>query len=376
MKAIERRWRLILGGLGERALGQQGCLGAKDQAMQTALDYVYNRAYAKRGFELEGGRRGTGRGTPAPSVLDWLRGLPELFPDDVCETIRQDALDRFEMHEILTDAEALRLMPASQNLLESLMMLKGKMTAEVLDQLRRIIAQVTAEIAERLRREIHTAFGGRRNRFRRSHLKVANNFDWQRTIRANLKNYNPERGQLVINELIFNSRIKQHLPWDVILCVDQSGSMVSSVIHSAVMAGILSALPGVTVHLVVFDTRVVDLSRQAKDPVELLMTVQLGGGTDIGGALSYCEGLVVNPHRTVLALISDFYEGGDERRLLAVVRHMAATRMHLLGLAALTDEGAPDFDHRLAERLAALGMHVGAMTPQRFARWLAEVMDR
>lgn len=376
MKKIERRWRLILGGLGERALGAQNALRAGDRAMQTALDYVYNRAYAKRGFELEGGSRGAGQGTPAPSVLDWLRGLPKLFPDDVCETIRQDALDRFGMHEILTDAEALGQMPASQNLLESLLMLKGKMTAEVLEQLRRIIAQVTAEIAERLRREIHTAFGGRRNRFRRSRLKVANNFDWQRTIRANLKNYDSERGQLVIKELIFNSRIKHHLPWDVILCVDQSGSMVGSVIHAAVMAGILGALPGVKVRLVVFDTRVVDLSQLARDPVELLMTVQLGGGTDIGGALSYCEGLVVNPHRTVLALISDFDEGGDEGRLLAVVRRMAATRMHLLGLAALTDEGAPDFNRDMAERLSGLGMHVGAMTPLRFAHWLAEVMDR
>lgn len=142
------------------------------------------------------------------------------------------------------------------------------------------------------------------------------------------------------------------------------------------MAGILSALPGVNVHLVVFDDRVVDLSRQVDDPVELLMTVQLGGGTDIGGALRYCENLVVNPHRTVLALISDFYEGADTRRLLAVVRRMAEARLTLLGLAALNDQGAPDFDRQLAGRLSALGMHVGAMTPLCFAHWLADIMNR
>ncbi len=374
MKSIERRWRLILGGLAEKALGGEP-LGPRDGAMQSALDYLYHRAYAKRGIQLGAGRRGSRDSSGVPSVLDWIKRLPELFPEDVCETIRQDALDRFEMHEILNDPETLRQMPASRNLLESLMMLKGKMSAAVLEQLRRIIAQVVADISRRLRQEIQTAFGGRRNRWRRSHLKIANNFDWQRTIRANLRHYDPGRRQLVVNQVFFNSRIKRHLPWDVILCVDQSGSMVGSVIHAAVMAGILSALPGVNVRLVVFDTRVVDLSHQVNDPVALLMTVQLGGGTDIGGALQYCENLVINPQRTVLVLISDFYEGTGERRLLNVVRRMAEARLTMLGLAALNDQGTPDFDRRLAGRLAELGMHVGAMTPFHFARWLAEIMD-
>lgn len=375
MKAIERRWRLILGGLGERALGGSP-LGKTDQAMQSALDYLYNRAYEKRGIQLTPQRRGAGAGSRVPAVLDWMKLLPGLFPEDVCETIRQDALDRFELHEILTDPDTLEKMPANQNLLESLMMLKGKMSSAVLDQLRRIIAQVVADITGRLKQEIHSAFGGRRNRLRRSNLKIANNFDWQRTIRANLKHFDRERGHIVIQQTFFNSRIKQHLPWDIILCIDQSGSMAGSVIHSAVMAGILSALPGVNVRIVVFDDRVVDLSHHVNDPVEILMTVQLGGGTDIGKAMHYCEQLIVNPHRTVLALISDFYEGGDARRLLTVVRRMAEIRVKMLGLASLDDAGPPDFDRQLAGRLATAGMHVGAMTPMRFAHWLTDIMDR
>lgn len=232
------------------------------------------------------------------------------------------------------------------------------------------------EITERLKREVHSAFSGRRNRFQRTHLKVAQNFDWQRTVRANLKNFDPERGQLLINQLFFNSRVKKRLPWDVILCVDQSGSMVSSVIYSAVMASILSQLPAVNVRLIVFDTNVVDLSSQAQDPIELLMSVQLGGGTDIGKAVSYCETLINNPHRTVFALISDFYEGAYEQRLLAAVSRLVESRVTAIGLAALDDGGTPDYDRRLAERLARTGMHVGVMSPQNFAQWLAEVMER
>ena len=371
---MQRRWRLIMGGLAERALGNRP-LGPRDVAMQTALDYLYSRAYGQRGIQLSAGRRGAGSASGLPTVLDWLKQLPGLFPDDVCDTIRHDALDRFELNEMLTDAQTLQEMTPSQGLLESLLMLKGKMTAEVLEQLRRIIAVVVADITRRLRREIHTAFGGRRNRFRRSPLKIAGNFDWRRTIRANLKHYDANRQRLVIDQLYFNSRIKHRLPWDVMLVVDQSGSMASSVIHSAVMAGILGALPGVNVRLMVFDTRVVDLTHQVHDPVELLMTVQLGGGTDIGKAMAYCEQCITNPHRTVVALISDFYEGGSERRLLATVRRLTESRVTLLGLAALGDDGAPDFDRAMAERLAAFGMHVGAMTPYRFAEWLAQVMD-
>ncbi len=375
MKQSERRWRLVLGRLSERALGDQPLQG-QDGAMQSALDFLYSRAYDKRGIKLQQGSRGSGSGTSMPTVLDWLKQLPTLFPDDVCEVIRQDALDRFEMNEILNDPATLKQMEPNQRMLESLLMLKGKMNDAVLQQLRRIIRQVVDEITERLRQEVQSTFSGRRNRFQRSYMKVSQNFDWQRTVRANLKNFDTERGQLVINQLYFNSRIKKRLPWDVVLCVDQSGSMVSSVIYSAVMASILSQLPAVNVRLIVFDTNVVDLSSQAQDPVELLMSVQLGGGTDIGKAVSYCETLINNPHRTVFALISDFYEGAYEQRLLAAVSRMVESRVTAIGLAALDDGGTPDYDRRLAERLARIGMHVGAMSPQNFARWLAEAMDR
>jgi uncharacterized protein with von Willebrand factor type A (vWA) domain len=160
----------------------------------------------------------------------------------------------------------------------------------------------------------------------------------------------------------------------VILCVDQSGSMTDSVMYSAIVAGILSSLPAVRVRLVVFDTSVVDLTHMAHDPVQVLLTVQLGGGTDIGRAVQYCESLVQSPQRTVLALVSDFMEGAAPGPLLAGVRRLAEARVKLLGLAALDQDAHPVYDHAMAQRLAERGMQVAALTPTHFAQWLAEVM--
>jgi uncharacterized protein with von Willebrand factor type A (vWA) domain len=173
---------------------------------------------------------------------------------------------------------------------------------------------------------------------------------------------------------VFNARVKRNLPWDVILCVDQSGSMLDSVMYSAVVAGILSSLPTVNVRLVVFDTNVVDLTHMATDPVQVLLTVQLGGGTDIGRAMQYCETLVRTPQRTVVALISDFEEGTLPGPLLASVQRLTEARVKVLGLAALDDSARPVYDQRMAQRLAGRGAEVAALTPSHFAEWLAEVM--
>lgn len=374
MNEVERRWRLILGRLADKAMPGSS-MGATDLNRQTALDYLYNREFYQRGTVLSGPKQG-GSESSVPQALNWLKTLPNLFPEGVCEVMRQDALERYELNEILKDPETLKSIEPNEKMLASLLMLKGKMSDQVLEQLRSIIRKIIDDIMQRLRPVVENTFSGRRNRFRNSNLKVANNFDWQQTIAKNLKHFDPESGKLIVNRLYFNSRIKKQLPWDVVLCIDQSGSMASSVIYSAVMAGILNGLPGVNVRLVVFDTEVVDLTHHVADPVELLMTVQLGGGTNIGKALSYCEKQANNPHRTVMVLVSDFYEGASERVLISIVKRMVESRMTLLGLAALSDEGAPDFDRATAQKLARYGMQVGAMTPEKFAHWLAEIIDR
>ena len=221
---------------------------------------------------------------------------------------------------------------------------------------------------------METALTGTRNRFASSPLKNIRNFDWRRTIRENLKNYDTERRVLVAERLRFHARSRRRFPWTIVLCVDQSGSMVSSVIYSAVMAAIIAGLPSLKLHLVVFDTAIVDLTDRASDPVEVLLSVQLGGGTDIGRAVTYCEQLILQPTRTVLVLVSDFCEGASPARLISAVRRLAEARVTLLGLAALDERAVPDFDRGMAGRLADVGMKIAALTPERFADWLAEVI--
>ena len=238
---------------------------------------------------------------------------------------------------------------------------------------RRIVREVIEAIRRRLEDDIRRSLLGKLNRFRHSPLKVAQNLDWRGTLRCNLKHYDPNRKQIILQTVKFFSRLERRLPWHVILCIDQSGSMAGSVIHSAVMGGILAGLPSLQVSFVVFDTSVVDLTDHADDPVELLMSVHLGGGTNIGRAIGYCQTLVQNPLRTLLILISDFAEGASSSELLARCRQLHESGVTLLGLASLEDTHATAFyDVRMAEQLATNGMEIAALTPKRLAEWLAK----
>jgi Mg-chelatase subunit ChlD len=204
---------------------------------------------------------------------------------------------------------------------------------------------------------------------------VARNLDWHRTIHANLKHWDPEKKRLVLETLHFLARIDHHMPWHVILAVDCSGSMTDSVIYSSVLAGVFKGLPALRVSLVAFDTNVVDLTDRIDDPTEVLMNVQLGGGTDIAGALGYCETLVQYPHRTVVVVVTDFCEGGPPTGMLAAIRRMREAGVRVLGLAALDDRAQPSYDRHTAEQCVAVGAEVAALTPGRLAEWLGRVLS-
>jgi uncharacterized protein with von Willebrand factor type A (vWA) domain len=158
----------------------------------------------------------------------------------------------------------------------------------------------------------------------------------------------------------------------VLLLVDQSGSMLGSVIHAAVTAACLWGLPGVKTHLIAFDTEVIDLTENVTDPVAVLMGVQLGGGTHIGHAVGYAAERIEVPRRAIVVVISDFFEGMAEHVLVNHVRALVAQGTQVLGLAALDERADPVYDHALAARLVEAGAHVGAMTPGQLAAWLAE----
>lgn len=372
----QQRWRLVLGKYADTRL--QGPAGGKALApgydrMDRALEYLYGREYQGRGL-----RKDTATGSLDPSQLtlvNWLGEVRELFPRETVEIIEKHALERYGMTELVTDPQTLARLEPNQQLLRTLLTLRSHLKGEVLHLARRIVRQVVEEIRGKLESEVRQAMTGRLNRFRHSPMAIAQNFDPLGTLKRNLKHYDVERQKLVIEQLLFFERNARRLPWDIILCVDQSGSMVDSLIHSAVMAGILAGLPAFRVKLVVFDTNVVDLSGEVSDPVEMLMRVQLGGGTNIGQAVRYCAQLIENPHRTILVLVTDFCEGAPPGELVRIVQQLAEARVKLLGLAALDGGAHPMYDRQMAQRLAACGMEIAVLTPQHLAHWLLKVIS-
>jgi Mg-chelatase subunit ChlD len=368
-----KRWRLALGRYAAPALGDAR-LTTGEQRADRALDYLYAREMERRGLRRgQGGRAGSldpSKLTP----LTWLGELRTLFPQSVIETVQAHAIEQLGMTELLSDPELLDSLEPNRQLMNALIAFKGAASPAVQEKIREVARKVIDEVMRRLKPRVERALAGRPNRFRRSQQKSMQNFDWRGTIRLNLRHYDRERQRIIAERLRFFGRSRRQLPWTIILCVDQSGSMLSSTLHAAAMAAILAGLPSLDVKLIVFDTAVVDLSGEAADPVSVLMSIQLGGGTDIARAVGYCEQLVTQPTRTVFVLLSDFEEGGSVAHLLATVRRMKAARVTLLGLAALSDDAAPIYDRAMAERLAAAGMQVAALTPDHFADWLGEVI--
>ena len=309
-QAAITRWRLILGRFAEQSLPQ--ALEGNDayRRMDRVLEYLYGKEYRQRNVR----EKTEASGSLDPSQLTvpgWIREARELFPNEPLEVLTKHALQRYQMTELVTDPQVLESIEPSYDLLKAIITFRGMMQGPVLETARQVVRKIIDELIKTLAREVRQALWGRVNRQRRTRRQSARNLDVQRTIRTNLKHFDRERKQLVIDQLFFFTRNTHHLPWHIIMAVDSSGSMADSVIHSAVMAGIFHGLPAVRVSLVTFDTSIVDLTDRVDDPMEVLMNVQLGGGTDITRALRYCETLVQSPTRTIVILVTDFFEGNS-----------------------------------------------------------------
>ena len=369
-----RRWRLVLGRFADRSLA--GCCTGADLRRDRALDRVYGEAYRRRGVRLRPDTAKERRGGSDPTQMtmpEWFGEMRELFPRSTLELVKADALGRFGMTDILDDPKALAELEPDPSILAALLAHRGRSDPAVAAKIRQVARRVVEDLTKRLKIQTSRALSGARRPGATTSLRgAARDIAWGPTIRRNLKNWDPERRALIADSLRFHAATRRHVPWRIVLCIDQSGSMATSLIYSAVMAAILSTLPAVTVKLVLFDTSIVDLSDAVGDPVDVLMSVQLGGGTDIGQAMSYCEAKhVAQPERTILVLVSDFCEGAPIGALLATVRRLAGARVKLLGLAALDEDARPAYDTETAARLADAGMAIAALTPEHFASWVA-----
>ncbi|MBO5164559.1 MAG: VWA domain-containing protein [Ruminococcus sp.] len=368
------RWRLILGSYSGDSLGFSGSGDEIRQFhdMEQLLDYLYSKAQGDDVRETEERSGGTGKSNLM--AAEWITKIRELFPKQTAEVLESHALEKFGMTELLADKEILERMTPDINLLKTVLQLKHLMKGDVLKTAEQIADKVARELSKKIENDVKRAISGQLDRSSSSRVRSARNLDFQKTIRRNLKNYDRDSKQLIIKDIYFSNRIKKYNNKRVIIAIDESGSMLGSVIYSAVMAQIISSLPFAEIRLVIFDTSVVDLSGQADRPAQVLMSVQLGGGTDIGGALSYCETLIAMPAKTSVIVVTDLYEGMPENRLLNVSRNIIQSGAKLNFLTAL-DEGAnPAFDRRLGQKLADMGAFVGAVTPDKLGDYICRMV--
>ena len=366
------RWRLILGSYAKKQLSFDGDgmteNGISCMDLEEALDFLYNR---EQGEDVRQGSLDASRLT----AVTWITKIRKLFPKETVEVLERHALDRYGMTELLTDREVLEKLEPNQELLKTILQLKHLMKGDVLDTARRIVKKVAEDIAKKLQQDIRRSLLGNIDRNSDHPVRSIRNLDIQKTIRRNLKHYDQEHERIMLEQVYFHGRTRRYSQWRVVIAVDESGSMLDSVIYSAVMAGIFARLPMLDTRLVIFDTQVVDLSSHLEDPVATLMSIQLGGGTCITGALQYCESLIENPHRTMVVLVSDLCEGGSVTALLGVSRGIIESGAKLICLTALDMEANPVYDRRTAQQMADLGAHVGAMTPEMLGDFMGKIMN-
>lgn len=370
-----RRWRLVLGG------GQgdgTGCrLSGRDAAMDGALAALYQAGDdGAQGADSEAGERSGGLGSSAPKVARWLDDVRKYFPSTVVQVMQADAIERLDLHRLLLEPEMLEAVQPDVHLVGTLLSLKNALPEKARATARTVVAKVVAELEAKLAQRTRSAVKGAIDRSARISRPRHHEIDWNRTIRANLKHYQEEYRTVVPERLIGYGRAQRGVQRDVVLCIDQSGSMAASVVYAGVFGAVLASMRALRTSLVVFDTSVVDLTDQLDDPVEVLFGTQLGGGTDINRALAYCEGLVTRPADSIVVLISDLYEGGVREEMLRRVARMTAAGVQVVVLLALSDEGAPSYDRTNAAALAELGVPAFACTPDMFPDVMAAAIER
>lgn len=365
-----RRWRLVLGGAAEKGLGG---LGSGDDA---AMDRALSALYDSDGQAGQSGRRSAGLGGSAPNVARWLGDIRSYFPSTVVEVMQRDAVQRLNLTELLLEPELLEAVEPDVHLVGTLLSLNRVMPETTKATARMVVEKVVREVEKRIAAQTIAAVGGALNRAARVSRPKLRDIDWDRTIRRNLANYLPEYRTVVPERLVGYGRKAQAVKRDVVLAIDQSGSMASSVVYASVFGAVLASMRSLKTSLVVFDTAVVDLTDKLADPVDVLFGTQLGGGTDINRAIAYSQSLITRPTDSLFVLISDLYEGGIRAEMLRRVRSMTESGVQVVVLLALSDDGAPAYDHENAAALAALGVPAFACTPDRFPELLAVALDR
>ncbi|ELR66895.1 Mg-chelatase subunit ChlD [Photobacterium marinum] len=363
---LSRRWRLILGSRFPQTLGED------DTRKDECLDELYDREYQARvPWHHIGGRHS---GSPCP--VDWLHKVRRAFPKATADILQRHGLDHYGLTELLMDEELLRQQKPDMALLQTLLAFKDKLPESLSPEIERIISTVCEELEQVLSQPVRSMFSRQRIPLTQARPMPLSYTDWQRTITRNLKHYQPEDDTFILERPFFYQTQHNQIPWDIYLVIDQSGSMLSALIHASVIAAIFCRLPMLNIRLYLFDTRVVDFTEQADSPLNVLLNVQMGGGTDIGSALAFTHSQIEHPQRSIVVLVSDFAEGGSPQPLYQTVDKMQQDGITLLGLTALDQQGNAQYNNHVTEHLLVKGMPIASMTPENLSQWIAEVIKK
>ena len=357
-----RRWRLVLGKSAQDGAGALPGLQDADSRMDGVLEALYDSD------------RSAGLGASCPNVNRWLGDIRSYFPKSVVQVMQKDALERLHLQQMLLEPESLEAIDPDIHLVGTLLSLKNVIPKKTKETARRVVQKVVDDLERKLRNPMIQAVRGALNRSTRTSRPRGGEIDWDRTIRKNLHNYLPERGTIIAERLVGYGRRRSSLR-DIVLCIDQSGSMATSVVYSSIFAAVLASLRTVSTKMVVFDTEVVDLTEHLHDPVDLLFGTQLGGGTDINRAVGYCQRLITRPSKTIFILISDLIEGGVAEQLLRRSAEIIGAGTNMICLLALSDQGTPCYDEGLAAKMTSLGAPAFACTPDLFPDLMASAIQ-
>ena len=363
------RWRLILGREANEGLCGMAGRGELLDTNQANLDEALAQIYGEDGQGnaapgTNSGKRSAGLGGSAPRLAKWLGDIRGYFSSDVVAVVQKDAIERKGLRQLLFEPETLGQVTPNVELVGTLLALKNMIPDRVKETAREVVRTVVEEIMKRLRGGLEQAVRGALDRSRHSPHRSLPNMDWARTIRRNLKNYDRERKVVIPESFHFFARQHRRREWNVIVCMDQSGSMADSVVYGGVTGAIFASMPALEAHVVVFDTEVVDLTEKCHDPVDVLFGVQLGGGTDINRAVAYCQGLIHDPRKTLFILITDLFEGGNARELVQRMEEVTTSGVKAICLLALSDGGVPAHDENMARRFAELGVPCFGCSPK------------
>nr|WP_205410225.1 VWA domain-containing protein [Acetivibrio cellulolyticus] len=367
-----KRWRLILGEAGEEMLNSFSAsdigLSEDEIAMDEALAAIYDKSTegdegAARG-NTGSSKSSAGKGSSAPKLAKWLADIRTYFTEDVVSVIQTDAIERKGLRQLLFEPEVLRNVQPDIDLVATFMSLKGKIPEKTKETARQLVRMVVEDINKRMENDLRKAITGALNKKNHSPIASAVSIDWKYTINHNLKNYNKEYKKLIPERFFFFDRARKMNNWNVILDMDQSGSMADSIIYGSIAGSIFASMASLNTKIVAFDTAVVDLSEEyGNDPVDMLFGIQLGGGTDINKSVAYCQQFITDPSKTLFILLSDLYEGGNQASLIKRMEEMHESGVKVICLLALSDRGVPSYDEGLARRLSKIGIPCFACTP-------------